>query len=201
MRCGAGAGPPGRLGFRKADALLNEVRALPGSDRPVSACQFPVGPDRRACWGGWREVRDELKRVRDRRQDQDYQGLSVPVAEVNECARWRGTLEQKRGQHEHLLQQVAKLEGMEKNARSEDFAVQVRGWLQETTEKLRRTAESIAELEERIRVTVKKLGGHGAGARAGGGGTTPPGPASEPENESRPGGTQDGSPGPPESGS
>ena len=269
---GLAQGAPGAEGFHRAESLLNEVRALLGSDLPGSPRQLLIGPDRRACWDRWRQVRDALKRVRDRQQEQDYQALAAPVAEVNECARsgdpyeairrvkelqarlgqaylrrgqfeelrkrlseawqaalarineqrrersahrdewrarmeghvarWRGTLEQKRGQHEHLLQQVAKLEGMEKNTRSEDFAVQVRGWLQETAEKLRRTEESIAELEERIRTTAKKLGGRSTGTRArGGGATPPPGSPGEPENEPRPGVPQDEPPGPPEAGS
>jgi hypothetical protein len=250
-------GMQGPVGFRKAEALLNQVRALLGSDLPDSPGQHLIGPDRRACWDHWRQMRDTLKSVRDQQQEQDYQALAAPVADVNECARggdpheavrrvkelqgrlgqaclrrgqfedlrkrlsqawqtaqarissqrqerakhrdewrarieghvarWRGTLAQKQGQREHLLQQAAKLEGMAKRARSEDFAVQVRGWLQETAEKLRRTDESIAELEERIRTTAKKLGGRGAGDHATGSGDAaasapeaPPAPASEP---------------------
>jgi hypothetical protein len=110
-------------------------------------------------------------------------------------ARWRESLGHKQAQREHLLQQVAKLEGMEKNARSEDFAVQVRGWLQETAEKLRRTEEFIADLEERIRATEKKLGGPGPGPRPprrGGAGAprteaaTPPGDEAPPAPEDAP---------------
>jgi hypothetical protein len=73
-------------------------------------------------------------------------------------ARWRETLNQKQAQREHLQQQMVKLEGMEKNARSEDFAVQVRGWKDESAEKLKRVEEFIADLEERIRSTSRKLG-------------------------------------------
>ena len=269
---GLAQGTQGTAGCRKAEALLNEVRALLGSRLPDSPGQILIGPDRRACWDGWRQVRDALKLVRDRQQEDDYHLLAAPVAEVRECARsgdpreairrvkelqgrlgladlrrgqfedlrkrlseawqaaqarntglrqersqhrdewrarmeghvarWRRTLEQKRGQREHLLQQVARLEGMEKSAPSEGFTAQVHGWLQETAERLRRTEESITELEERIRTTAKKLGGHGAGTRAGGGGTTPP-PASpaEPGDEFRPGGPPDEPPGPPEAGS
>ncbi len=102
-------------------------------------------------------------------------------------ARWRGTIEQKRGQREHLLQQGAKLEGMQKDARSEDFAVKVRGWLQENAEKLHRTEASIAELEERVRTTVKRLGGRSAGAGAGGVRATEPPRAPDPQGGSSPG--------------
>lgn len=77
-------------------------------------------------------------------------------------ARWRGTLEQRRGQREHLLQQMARTESMEKDARSEDFAAQARGWSRDTAEKLRRAETAIAELEERIRTTAKQLGGSGS---------------------------------------
>ena len=83
-------------------------------------------------------------------------------------ARWQETIEHRKGQREHLLQQVAKLEEMEKNARSEDFAAQVRGWKAETVEKLRHTDELVAELEERVRTTAKKIGGRPSGTRAGG---------------------------------
>jgi hypothetical protein len=260
---------------RRADALLNEVRTLLGSDLPGTPGQLLIGPDRRACWDRWRRVRDALKLVRDRQHDQDYQTLGAPVAEATECARsgdpseamrrvkdlqgrlsqaclrrgqfeelrqrlseawlaaqaritarrqersqqreewrtrtkghlarWRGTLEQRRGQREHLLLQVTKLEGMEKNARSEDFAAQVHGWLQETAEKLRRNGESIAELEERIRATSKKLGGSDGRTRAGRVGTTttpgPPSPPGEPREEAPPEPPQDDPPEPPEAGS
>ena len=91
---------------------------------------------------------------------------------------------------------------MEKSARSEDFAVQVRGWLQGTAEKLRRAEASIAELEARIRTTAKRLGGRGVGARAGGGGATlPPGSPGEPRDEASPGPPPDDPPHPSEAGS
>jgi len=269
---GLAQGTQGAGDFRKAEALLNEVRALLGSDLPGSPGQLLIGPDRRACWDRWRQVRDALKRMRDRQQEQDYQALATPVAEVIECARsgdpsevmqrvkelqgrlgrarlrrgqfeelrqrlseawqaaqaritaqrqersrhhdewrarmeghlarWRVTLEQKRGQREHLLRLTARLEGMEKSARSEDFAVQVRGWLQGTAEKLRRAEASIAELEARIRTTAKRLGGRGVGARAGGGGATlPPGSPGEPRDEASPGPPPDDPPHPSEAGS
>ncbi len=272
---GLAQGTQGTAGYRRAEALLNEVRTLLGSKRPGSPGRVLVGPDRRACWDHWRHARDALQRVRDRQQEQDYQALAAPVAEVNECARsgapyeairrvkelqarlgqaylrrgqfedlrkrlseawqaaqariteqrqersksrdewrtrmeghvarWRGTLEQKKGQREHLLQQAAKLEGMERSARSEDFALQVHGWSQENAEKLRRTEESITELEERIRTTAKKLGGRSAATRTGAGGA-PTGPASPADagdagDETSPGPPQGDPPGPPEPGS
>jgi hypothetical protein len=269
---GLAQGRQGAGDLRKAEGLLNEVRTLLGSDRPGSPGQLLIGPDRRACWDHWRRVRDALKFVRDLHQEQDYQALAAPVAEVTESARsgdpsealrrvkdlqgrlgraalrrgqfeelrlrlsqawqaaqaritaqrqersrqrdewrarleghlarWRGTLEQKRGQREHLLLQVARLEDMEKNARSEDYAVQVRGWLQETAEKLRRTEVSLAELGERIGTTAKRLGGRSARVRAGeGGATEPPGTPAEPAAEVPPAPPLDGPPNPSGAGS
>jgi hypothetical protein len=225
-------GAPGAREYRRADALLNEVRALLASSAPGSPGQVLIGPDRRACWDRWRAVRDALRQQRGGLQEQDYQNLAGLVAAVVESARgddpfkavervkelqallgkaylrrgqfeelrrrlseawqaaqariteqrqertkrrvewrermeghltrWRETLEHRRSQHEHLLQQLAKLEGMEKNARSDDFAVQVRGWKDETTEKMRRVGEFIADLEERIASATRKLGSRGS---------------------------------------
>jgi hypothetical protein len=82
--------------------------------------------------------------------------------------RWQETLEQKRGQLGHLVEQAAKLIEMEKRARSEEFAEQVRQWQAATAEKRRRTEESIAELEQRVRETERRAGGR---RPPGGGGT------------------------------
>jgi hypothetical protein len=266
-------GTLGAAGLRKAEALLNNVRSSLGGDLPGSPGQILVGPDRRACWDHWREVRGTLKRAYDQQQEQDHQALATAVAGLTEyarsgapyetmrrvkelqgrlgqaclrrgpfeqlrqrlseawqvaqaritaqrqersrlrdewrarteghLARWRGTLEQRRGQREHLLQQVARLEAMEGSARSEDFAARARGWLQETVEGLRRTEASIAELEERIRTTAKQLGGRGTGAPAGGGGATAPpsAPSDEPGDEASPGPPRDDPPRPSETGS
>jgi hypothetical protein len=217
--------------YRRADALLSEIRTLLSGAAPGSPGQVLIGPDRRACWDRWRGVRDVLRQRRGGMQDQDYQALDGLVTEVSERAksgdafravqqvkelqaqlgkaylrrgqfeelrrrlseawkaaqprvaeqrgeraklraewrermeghltRWRETREHKQGQREHLLGQLAKLEGMEKNARSEDFAVQVRGWREETSEKLRRVEEFIADLEGRIESVTRKLSGRG----------------------------------------
>ena len=80
-------GASGAEGFHRAEALLNEVRALLGSDAPDSPGRTLLGPDRRACWDRWRKVRDALKHVRAVQQEQDYQALAAPVVEVNEYAR------------------------------------------------------------------------------------------------------------------
>ena len=237
-------GASGAEGFHRAEALLNEVRALLGSDAPDSPGRTLLGPDRRACWDRWRKVRDALKHVRAVQQEQDYQALAAPVVEVNEyarsgdayeavrrvkelqarlgkaylrrgqfevlrkrlseawqaaqarigelrreraarrnewrarmeghLARWRGTLGQKRAQRESLLRQLEALEGAEPGAHPEEAAAQAHGRRQGLVERLHRTEESIAELDERIRATSGKLGGRGPRMPAGGGRATPP---------------------------
>ncbi len=232
---------PGADEYRRADSILNEVRTLLSSETPGSPGHVLIGPDRRACWDRWRDVRDALRRQRSGMQEQDYQTLAGLVTEAVEGAksddpfravqrvkelqarlgkaylrrgqfeelrrrlseawqasqvriaeqrqerskrraewrermeghlsRWRETLEHRKSQREHILQQTEKLDAMEKNARSEDFAVQVRGWKEETADKLRRVEEFIADLEQRIESATKKVGGRGsrdggAGGRA-----------------------------------
>ena len=222
-------GAQGSDDYRKADTLLNEARALLASDSKDAPGVVLIGPDRRACWERWREVRDQLRQRRGGLQEQDYTSLAEPVAEVTEDARtgdpfkaiqrvkelqaqlgraylrrgqfeelrrrlseawqaaqarvseqrqerskhraewrermeghlgrWRETLGHKQSQREHLVAQLEKLEGMEKNSRSEEFTVQVCGWKDETADKLRRVDEFIADLDERIRSAAKKLGG------------------------------------------
>lgn len=100
-------------------------------------------------------------RITEQRQERTKSRAEWRERMEGHVSRWRETLEHRRGQREHLLQQVAKLEGMEKNARSEDFAVQVRAWKEETTDKLRRVEEFIADLEQRVGSAAKKLGGRG----------------------------------------
>jgi len=100
-------------------------------------------------------------RITEQRQERTKSRAEWRERMEGHVSRWRETLEHRRGQREHLLQQLAKLEGMEKNARSEDFAVQVRGWREETTDKLRRVEEFIADLEQRVGSAAKKLGGRG----------------------------------------
>jgi hypothetical protein len=100
---GLSEGTQGAGGFRKADALLNEVRSMLGSELPGSPGQILIGPDRRACWDHWRQMRGTLKRVRDLRQAQDYQALVVPVAAVIEDAR--------SGEPAVVMQRVKELQG------------------------------------------------------------------------------------------
>jgi hypothetical protein len=96
--------------------------------------------------------------------------------------RWRQALEQERGQLAHLVEQASKLIDMEKRARSEDFAEQVRQWQAITAEKRRRTGASVAELEKRIRDAERRLGGRRPKPAR----TAPPGtprPSAEPQGE------------------
>jgi hypothetical protein len=125
--------------------------------------------------GQFEEVRKRLseawlaaqERIAGMRQERSRHRAEWRERMEGHLARWRETIEHKRSQREHLVLQVAKLEDMEKNARSEEFAVQVRGWRDETTEKLRRTEALIAELEERVRDAARKVSGRGGGRRPG----------------------------------
>ena len=105
-------------------------------------------------------------RMAERRREQTEHRAEWRGRMEGHLTRWRETLEQKRGQLEHLVGQAAKLIEMEKNARAEDFAEQVRQWQAQTAEKRRRAEESVAELEERIRSAEKRLGRRGGARRA-----------------------------------
>jgi hypothetical protein len=128
--------------------------------------------------GQFEELRKKLSeawlaaqaRVTEMRQERSQHRAEWRERMEGHVVRWRETIEHKRSQREHLVQQIAKLEAMEQNARSDDFAAQVRGWRAETDEKLKRTDELVADLEQRVREALKRAGGGRGGPEKRGGG-------------------------------
>jgi hypothetical protein len=116
---------------------------------------------RRRLSAAWQQAQGRMSGQRHERSQQraEWRGRMG-----QHLGRWTQSLEQKRGQLEHLVGQAAKLIEMERHARSEEFAEQVRQWQAATAEKRRRAEESIAELEKRIRETEKRVGGRAAPA-------------------------------------
>ena len=58
-----------------------------------------------------------------------------------------------------LEQQIEECEDMEANARTEDFAETVRGWIEEKLEKIRNIRRTNEALEEKIESVKDKLSG------------------------------------------
>ena len=71
--------------------------------------------------------------------------------------RWAELIEKNEGVMARLEQQIEECEEMEANARSDDFAGTVRGWIEEKMEKIRDIRRTNEELEERIESVKGKL--------------------------------------------
>jgi hypothetical protein len=71
--------------------------------------------------------------------------------------RWEELTEKNEGVVSRLEEQIAECEEMEANARSDDFAGTVRGWIDEKMEKIRDIRHTNEELEERIESVKGKL--------------------------------------------
>jgi hypothetical protein len=71
--------------------------------------------------------------------------------------RWAELLEKNESVIAKLEQQIEQCEEMEANARGEDFAATVRGWIEEKMDKIRDIRHTNEELEERIESVKTKL--------------------------------------------
>jgi hypothetical protein len=71
--------------------------------------------------------------------------------------RWAELLEKNESVISSLEQQIEECEQMEANARSDDFAGTVRGWIEDKMEKIRDIRRTNEELEERIESVKGKL--------------------------------------------
>jgi len=71
--------------------------------------------------------------------------------------RWTELIEKNEGVIAKLEQQIEECEEMEANARGEDFASTVRGWIEEKMDKIRDIRRTNEELEERIESVKGKL--------------------------------------------
>ena len=74
-------------------------------------------------------------------------------------ARWVSLMEKNDEIIKRLEGQVEDCEEMETNARTEDFAEQVRGWIEEKLDKMRDIRETNQELEDKIESAKRKLSG------------------------------------------
>ena len=71
--------------------------------------------------------------------------------------RWTELMEKNESVISRLEQQIEECQEMESNARSDDFAETVRGWIEEKMEKIRDIRRTNQELEERIESVKRKL--------------------------------------------
>jgi uncharacterized protein Yka (UPF0111/DUF47 family) len=71
--------------------------------------------------------------------------------------RWVSLSEKNDEVIKRLEEQVEHCEEMEANARTEEFAEQVRGWIEENLDKIRDIRETNRELEEKIESAKRKL--------------------------------------------
>lgn len=71
--------------------------------------------------------------------------------------RWTELVEKNEGVIDRLEQQIEACEEMEANARSDEFAGTVRGWIEEKLDKIRDIRQTNEELEERIESVKGKL--------------------------------------------
>lgn len=74
-------------------------------------------------------------------------------------SRWEALIEKNEGVIERLEQQIAHCEDLLANARSDDYASDVQGWINEKQDKMRDIMDTNRELEDRIRDVQDKLNG------------------------------------------
>ena len=72
--------------------------------------------------------------------------------------RWTELMEKNEDVIARLERQIEECQEMESNARSEDFAETVRGWIEEKMDKVRDIRKTNEELEERVESVKKRLG-------------------------------------------
>jgi hypothetical protein len=75
----------------------------------------------------------------------------------NHVERWSELYEKNEDVIRRLEQQIEECEAMESNAKSDDFAETVRGWIEEKMDKIRDIRRTNQELEERIESVKSKL--------------------------------------------
>jgi acyl-CoA reductase-like NAD-dependent aldehyde dehydrogenase len=75
----------------------------------------------------------------------------------NHVERWTELYEKNEDVVAKLEQQIEECEEMESNAKSDDFAERVRGWIDEKMAKIRDIQRTNRELEEKIRSAKSKL--------------------------------------------
>jgi hypothetical protein len=72
-------------------------------------------------------------------------------------SRWEGLIEKNEGVIERLEQQIAHCEDLLANARTDEFASEVQGWINEKQDKMHDIMATNRELEDRIRDVQEKL--------------------------------------------
>lgn len=72
-------------------------------------------------------------------------------------ARWKSQVDDLRGEIGHIEEQIAKCEEMEENAKSDDFADTVRGWIDDHKDRIAYKRGKIRELREKIEDVQAKL--------------------------------------------
>jgi len=104
----------------------------------------------------------DIRRLLDEAWEMASRAASVRHQEWRErmeshMERWAELLEKNESVIAKLEQQIEQCEEMEANARGEDFAATVRGWIEEKMDKIRDIRHTNEELEERIESVKTKL--------------------------------------------
>lgn len=71
--------------------------------------------------------------------------------------RWTDLIQKNEGVSSRLEDQIDRLEVEARNARSDEYADRVRGWIEEKYQKIRDIRETNRELEERIRSVKSRM--------------------------------------------
>ncbi|MGH9825189.1 MAG: hypothetical protein ACREDR_18320, partial [Blastocatellia bacterium] len=104
-----------------------------------------------------RRQKEAFQERERRREEHDRKRLQWRASMEEHVSRWGETIRKKYNHMDNLRSQIDRLEGMQRDARTSDFADRVRGWLNEKYDKLDEIQRQTRELEDRIRGVESKL--------------------------------------------
>jgi hypothetical protein len=138
--------------FAEADTLLSEALAWMKNGwegfntvtqliSPILSSGIMTREDREECWAEWKEVKDLLRLRRDEFNAE---------MRATRAGRWRDWVEENDELIETLQAELYGCEELERNARTEEFAERVRGWIEAKAQKIANLERRNEELEMKI---------------------------------------------------
>jgi hypothetical protein len=100
--------------------------------------------DHEECWSAWKEAKELLRLRRDEFGAEQRARLDEHVE------RWRALIAKNEAVIENIQTQIDRCEEMERDARTEEHASRVRGWIEEKAQKISDIQKTNEELEAKI---------------------------------------------------
>lgn len=141
----------------EASRLLNEALEMMKSGPSESDTKL-LKEDREILWGMWQEAKEKLRYARQEIREQERKKYEERQMRRNELIqRWTDLVSKNEGVIARLQEQIDRLEDEVSNARSDEYADRVRGWIEEKYQKIRDINETNRELEDKIESVKSKM--------------------------------------------